>query len=247
MNRIFLASSLLAVSLISCSFASRLLSTVQDGSPEIVQHDKPDLPVNIQPFIEAGCSGENLYVMECAADSPLHALGCDYLSVNTVSGGLRPGYAVATCGRRDTSGEPPNPDLFNKTGCLFTPLYQSVVVSVDGEFRLVNDTVSFQVLFAPIESEAEALAYAQLVTGLNAIYGWEVGDDSPYKYHVDRLEDTHVVKTDEGYIVSLFSDPEPLCGCATHTVYQRDVLVRSSGQVEIVKSMPLYDFEACID
>ena len=97
MNRIFLASSLLALSLISCSLASRLLSTVQDGSPEIVPHDKPDLPVNIQPFTEAGCSGENLYVMECAADSPLKALGCDFLSVNAVSGGLSPVYAVATC------------------------------------------------------------------------------------------------------------------------------------------------------
>ncbi len=246
MNRIFLASSLLALSLLSCSLASRLLSTVQDGSPEIVPHDKPDLPVNVQPFTEAGCSGENLYVMECDAGSLLKALGCDYLSVNAVSGGLRPGYAVATCTRRDTSGEPPAPAMFNKTGCLM-PLYQSVVVSVDGEFRLVNDTAGFQELFAPIEFEEEALAYAQLVTGLNAIYGWEVADDLLYHYHVDRLEDTHVVETDEGYIVSLFSDPEPLCGCATHTIYQRDVLVHSSGQVEIVNSEPLYDFEACID
>ena len=243
MNRIFLASALLTLSLLSCSLASRLLSTDQDGSPEIVQHDKPDLPVNIQPFVEAGCSGENEYVMECAADSPLKALGCDFLTVNGVSGGLRPGYAVATCMRRETSGEPTQPDLFQKTGCLM-PLYQSVVVSVDGEFRLVNDPASFQILFAPIESEEEALAYAQLVTGLNAIYGWEV---APYKYHVERLEDTHVVETDEGYIVSLFSDPEPLCGCAPHTIYQRDVLVQKNGQVEIVKSTPLYDFEACID
>jgi len=246
MNRIFLAISLLASSLISCSFASRLLGMQKNTPPEIIQHDIPDLPVNIQPFTEAGCSGENLYVMECAADSPLYALGCDFLSVNAVSGGLRPGYAVATCTRRDTSGEPPAPAMFNKTGCLM-PLYQSVVVSVDGEFRLVNDTASFQGLFAPIESEAEALAYAQLVTGLNAIYGWDVADDSLYHYQVDRLEDTHVEQTDEGYIVSLFSDAEPLCGCATHTIYQRDVLVHSSGQVEIVNSTPLYDFEACID
>ena len=170
MNRIFLASSLLALSLISCSLASRLLSTVQDGSPEIVQHDKPDLPVNVQPFVEAGCSGENEYVMECAADSPLKALGCDFLTVNALAGGLMPKYALATCMRREISGEPPNPDLFHKTGCLM-PLYQSVVVSVDGEFRLVNDAASLQKLFLPIEFEDEALSYAQLVTGLNAVYG----------------------------------------------------------------------------
>jgi hypothetical protein len=243
MNRILLASSLLALSLLSCGLASRLLSTGQDGSPEIIQHDQPELPVNIQPFIEAGCSGENQYVMECAADSPLKALGCDFLTVNAVAGGLNPKYAIATCMRRETSGEPPQPDLFQMTGCLM-PLYKSLVVSVDGEYRLVNEAASFQVLFAPIESQEEALAYAQLVTVLNAIYGWEV---APYKYHVERLEDTHVVETDEGYIVSLFSDPEPLCGCATHTIYQRDVLVRSSGQVEILESTPIYDFEACID
>ena len=148
--------------------------------------------------------------------------------------------------RRGVSGEPPDPTLFQETGCLM-PHYQSTLVSVNGEFRLVNDPGDIEALFAPIESEAEALAYAQLVTGLNAIYGREVAKDSPYQYRVDRLEDTQVVKTDEGFLVSLFSGPEPLCGCGAHTFYQRDVLVRPDGQVEVIESTPLYDMEACID
>ena len=37
------------------------------------------------------------------------------------------------------------------------------------------------------------------------------------------------------------------CGCGAHTFYQRDVLVRPDGQVEVIESTPLYDMEACID
>ena len=66
-------------------------------------------------------------------------------------------------------------------------------------------------------------------------------------YRAERIEDTHVVQTENGYRVNLFSGPEPLCGCGTHTFYQRDVLVRPDGQVEIMQSTPLYDLEACID
>ena len=261
MKRKFLVVSLIVLGLISCTFVTRLFSAgtatpeinanptpevLGGGMPEIINHPKPDLPVNIQPFTEAGCSGENLYVMECAAGSPLRALGCDFLSVNSLSGGLNPLYAAATCQRRETSGEPPDPAFFHKTGCLM-PLYQALVLSIDGDFRLVNGTDDFQAYFEPINSEDEALSYAQLVTGLNAVYGRGAAQDAPYRYRVDRLEDTHVVKTEEGYVVSLFSGAEPLCGCGTHTFYRRDVLVRPDGQFEIIQSTPLYDMEACFD
>ena len=253
--------SLLALSLVSCSFVRRLIGAGDEGmevtsvptprttgaeSLEIINHPKPDLSVNIQPFVDAGCSGENLYVMECTADSPIRALGCDFLSINALSGGLDPSNAVATCSRREVSGEPPNPSFFNMTGCLM-PVYQADVISVNGEFRLLSGPDDLQAYFAPVESENEALSYAQLVTGLNAVYGREAVQGSSYVFRVDRLEDTHVVKTDEGYLVNLFSGPEPLCGCGTHTFYQRDVLVRPDGQVEIIASTPVYDLEACID
>jgi hypothetical protein len=260
-QRKYLFISLMVLSLISCNFVTRLFRAgtkateiivtatpeiTGKGSPEVINHPKPDLTTDIQPFIDAGCGGENLYVMECAADSPLRTLGCDFLSATTLSGGLDPPYPAAICLRRESSGEPPDPSSFKMTGCLM-PLYQAVIVAVDGEFRLVSDPDDFQAYFEPIESEDEALSYAQLVTGLNAVYGREVAQESSYIYRVDRIEDTHVVKTDEGYVVNLFSGAEPLCGCGTHTFYQRDVLVQPDGQVGIIQSTPLYDLEACID
>jgi hypothetical protein len=252
--------SLFVLSLVSCSFVSRLFGagaeTVQTTIaatakpvrvvPEVINHPKPELALDVQPFSEAGCVGENLYVMECSEDSPIRALGCDFLSTNTLSGGLNPLYPVATCLRRETSGEPPDPSFFKMTGCLM-PLYQAVVISLDGEFRLVSDPDDFQAYFAPIESDDEALSYAQLVTGLDAVYGREAVQEASYIYRTDHLEDTYVVNTDEGYLVNLFSGPEPLCGCGTHTFYQRNVLVRPDGQVEVIESTPLYDLEACID
>jgi hypothetical protein len=260
-----LRKSLLISSLVLSLLACKLVTRIFEGStetpeinvivtpetsggeaPEIINHPKPDLQVDIQPFTDAGCSGENLYVMECATDSPIRALGCDFLTVNTLTGGLDPSYAVVACMRRETSGAPPDPSLFKMTGCLM-PVYQANVIFVDGEFRLVSGPDDLQAYFAPIESENEALSYAQLATGLNAVYGREVVQEASYLYRVNRLEDTHVVTTDEGYLVSLFSGPEPNCGCGTHTFYQRDVLVRPDGQVEIVSSTPIYDLEACFD
>ena len=102
MKRKFLVISLIVLSLISCTFVTRLFSpgtetpeintnptpeVLGGGNPEIINHPRPDLPLNIQPFTEAGCAGENLYVMDCAAGSPLRALGCDFLTVNSLSGG----------------------------------------------------------------------------------------------------------------------------------------------------------------
>jgi hypothetical protein len=259
--RLSLVVSITALSLIACSLVSRMFGAgteIQETSyppitdippgavPQVINHPKPDLAGDIQPFVDAGCSGENLYVMECATDSPLRELGCDFLRATMLSGGLDPAYPVAICVRRESSGEPPDPSFFKMTGCLM-PLYQAVVIAVDGEFRLVSDPDDYPAYFEPIESEDEALSYAQLVTGLDAVFGREAVQESSYIYRVDQLEDTHVVKTDDGYVVNLFSGAEPLCGCGTHTFYQRDVLVRPDGQVEIIQSTPLYDLEACFD
>jgi len=246
--------TMIALSLMACSLVSRWLTSATDTqetslpptseTPVVINHPKPDLGVDVQPFIDAGCSGENLYVMECAVDSPLRELGCDFLRSAALVGGLDPAYPAAICLRREMSGEPPDPSSFQMTGCM-APLYQSTVISVDGEFRLVSSSDDFQAYFEPIESEDEALSYAQLVTGWDAVYGRQV---SPaYTYRAERIEDTYVVKTEDGYLVSLFSGPEPLCGCGVHTFYQQDVLVRPDGQVEVIQSTPLYDLEVCID
>jgi hypothetical protein len=252
---------IVALSLMACSLVSRLFTAAPESqetslpptperpvvdAPVIINHPKPELAVDVQPFIDAGCGGENLYVMECAPDSPLRELGCDFLHAAGLAGGLDPAYPAATCLRRETSGEPPDPSSFQMTGCLL-PLYQSTVISVDGEFRLVSSADDFQAYFEPIESQGEALAYAQLVTGLNAVYGRQIMQESSYIYRVERIEDTHVVQAEDGYRVNLFSGPEPACGCGVHTFYQRDVLVRPDGQVEIIQTTPLYDLEACID
>jgi hypothetical protein len=253
--------SMLVISLISCNLVTELIGTgtqtteinvtplpeITEGrSPEIIHHPKPELAVDIKPFNEAGCSGENLYVMECAEGSPIHALGCDFLRVEPLFGGVEPPYPVATCLRREESGEPPDPSSFKMTGCLM-PLYQSFLIALDGEFRLVSDADDFQAYFAPIESEDEALSYAQMVTGLSAVYGREVQPEPAFSYRVYRLEDTHVVETEGGYIVNLFSGPEPNCGCGIHTFYQHEVMVYMDGRVEITEITPLFDIEACFD
>ncbi len=103
-------------------------------------------------------------------------------------------------------------------------------------------------MFAPIESSDEALSYALVTTDLVARY--ETEDDPIFRYadyFVDRVEDTHVEETIDGFVVHLFTMPTPLCGCGVHTVYAVDILVTKDGRVEQLNATEAYASEACID
>ena len=103
-------------------------------------------------------------------------------------------------------------------------------------------------MFAPIESSNEALSYALAATDLVAHYATR---DDPFLHHADyfveKLEDTHVEETAQGFVVHLFTAPIPLCGCGVHTVYAVDILVTKDGRVDQLNATEAYAVEACVD
>jgi hypothetical protein len=108
-------------------------------------------------------------------------------------------------------------------------------------------------LYAPIESEDEALSYALAATGYQAR---NFTTDLPrhaypapgeVDYFVNELEDTHVTKSQEGYRVRLYD--YTWCGCGHHETYAMDVLVTASGVISTTKGAPVYQLRpsACFD
>ena len=122
--------------------------------------------------------------------------------------------------------------------------YGSYLLFKDGQYRLIANQSELQVLFAPVDSANEALAFALVATDLAAKFRL---DHAGSEYYAETIEGTHVDETPEGYVVHLFANLERRCDCATFVTSAVDVLVTREGRVEVIESQPAYGYSACID
>jgi hypothetical protein len=183
----------------------------------VVNHPAPQLTVSADWLEEAGCT-QGGYEWDCRPDGPVGALGCEKIRVVDLLGGLSPADPLVECA--NYTGELPSSTKFRKEGCMVLVLTTHLLLR-DNAYQLVSGADDLQSLFAPIESADEALSYALAATDLYARYGQEIESE---RYLVEEIEDTHVDETPDGYLVHLFSPPDPPCGCAIHTVRAVDVL-----------------------
>jgi hypothetical protein len=107
----------------------------------------------------------------------------------------------------------------------------------DGDFDLIKGIPDLQRLFAPVESQVEAVSYAIAATGYWADFGFEAVKG--YRYFTDSIEGTHVTETETGYVVNLFGSQ--VCGCGLHTNYRVDVTVTGEGNITVGERIPLYE------
>lgn len=204
--------------------------------PEIIDYKAPHFP----PLLEmpnTGCSDTGYGWITCAEGSPLFDLGCMTISpLDDSLGGLEPALPVMSCRmERLIEDLPPEEYLYN-IGCMDN-LYVRMITWHDGEFDLIKGIPDLKRLFAPVESEAEAVSYAVAATGYRAEFGFEVVEG--YRYLTNTIEETHAVATEDGYVVNLFG--YVICGCGPHTNYRVDVTVSREGAVSIGEPIPLYE------
>jgi hypothetical protein len=225
------AAGLLLVLASGCSAAR--------GMPEVRNYPASGhLSVDAGPFQQAGCplddSGRNL----CPPDSPLGQLDCDYIATpGSYLGGLDPAYPLNLCWRLGRGGQTlPREQYLYREGCLL-PQYARYVIVQDGQYRLLESQADFQQTFAPITSQDEALSYALAVTGLSAYYALEASPG--FRYFVDRLEDSHVVETPQGYLVYLYH--YQFCGCGPHTTSYVEVLIKPDGSLQETGRTPVFE------
>lgn len=224
-----------------CSILVLLLLCACEGGggkgPKVIHHPPPDLTVNVKAFLEAGCTADELGVLECETDSPLASLECDRLQEpSDFLGGLDPAYPLAVC-RIEPFGRDGFWELMDtgeylyREGCM-APVLIHYVAYRNAQFQVIRTQEQFRSIYAPIETADEALSYALAVTGYSARYGLEVDPD--LTYFVDVLEDTHVVETRDGFSVHLYF--YELCGCGPHRTVAVDLLVTPTGEIENVET-----------
>ncbi len=239
-NPLIAVSILLLISLSCALFGPSL--------PKVINHPAPDISINTQPFEEAGCPSENGF-QRCSPNSPLGKLGCqqirppgDYL------GGLEPDYPIIICltQAKPTDTKPPKEDYVYAEGCLLKQ-YLNYVIWEDDKFELVKSPSEFKSVYAPIETEVEALSYALAVTGYSAHYGLEA--QRSFRYFVDRIEDTRVTPLQDGFLVHLFD--YRLCGCGPHPTYSVEIHVKNSGDWQETNRVRIYEDpeqdDLCVD
>lgn len=206
------------------------------GGPKIQNHPSPTLSVDSAIFLEAGCPADEFQRRSCPEGSSLNNQGCTELrDPGDFLGGLAPSTPINLCIYQSEQGEEPSGGFLYREGCLM-PAYVSYVIYRDGEFVVINSIEELGQAFLPIDSENEALSYALAATGLGVRYGQEALPG--LEYFVDELEDTHVVKTPDGYQVLLFD--YKLCGCGPHHTYAVEILVQSDGRIEETSRVPIF-------
>ncbi len=101
---------------------------------------------------------------------------------------------------------------------------------------MLDSKQKFADVFAPVESKGEALSYAVAVTGYRPMFNLESIEGLEIVSR--KLEETHVRKIKDGYIVHLFD--YFLCHCGPFVIKSVDVKVREDGTISISDEVDAY-------
>jgi hypothetical protein len=237
MKLVLVQFCVLLLALTSCSFPQFT------RTPDIIQHDPPILSVDDSYFVSTNCYNDLscLPVKFITTDPQYDHLG----KAPDILGGLTPSIPLAVL---TSNWYQPIPDVqfMYVKPCLSTR-HVRYVARVGGELVLVDSVESMAAVYAPIESDEEALSYALATTGYSAVYDLESTPN--LELLVDPLEETFVTETSEGYTVHLFDTF--LCGCGPHIIRSVEVQVSRDGKV--TQSQPVDAFrdpaidDLCID
>jgi len=230
------------ISLIVMLLASCRLSQFNPFKP-VEEYPAPEFKVDNTRFNELGCFEST----DCLPD----ALRNIELPINSINppddsyGGLNPQLPLALAGAMSFDRETKFPAVFEK-GCMGT-YYVRYLVEVDGQLRLIDSAAGMQQLYAPIESEDEALSYAVAVTGLTALNDLDLHPE--YKRYTKPLVESHATYDGKQFDVQLYDTY--ICGCGPHIISSVTVTVQPDGSFSL--SEPLGAFSdpqtdgLCID
>jgi len=214
--------------------------------PKLINHPRPNIEVDLTPFIEAsGCQlgkkGEELQ----GCENLRAKMGCDkFMPPDPLWGAVTPAYPMVLCVILPDSRQYPNsPQLASQLSQKFLEeiekegyftwgqgnkrRYTRYVILRDGQFQLINNMSELQKLFAPIESPEEALSYAMMATQFSAHYGQKINPS--YRYYTEVIEDSHVVATKQGFKILLYT--HKTYGCGSHPASTLLVTLRLNGMI----------------
>jgi hypothetical protein len=234
--------ALALISLIVMLLASCRLSQFNPFKP-VEEYPAPEFKMDNTRFTELGCFES----IDCLPES-LKNIEFPISSIDAPDdsfGGLNPQLPIALAGTMSFDHETKIPAVFEK-GCMAS-YYVRYLVEVEGELRLIDSTEGLKELYAPIESEDEALSYAIAVTGYSAINDLDLHPE--YKRYTQPLVESHATYDGEQYSVLLYDTY--ICGCGPHVVSSVDVTVQQDGSFSLSEPMGAFSDPAtndlCID
>lgn len=210
-------------------------------TPEFVRYPVPDglRPVDSNEIIKAGCVPGIYGAYECAEDSPLRSYPCDHLIAPIAVPEellLAPhpdGAVVAECITRTDNWETAEGSGLYITGCAFRG-WVGYILNTGNGYVLVDTPEALRQQFAPVESAAEAISYAQMLTGLEADF--DPAYDPSLLYLQERIVGTHAVEEGEIYRINLFHRPG--CFCEPYIYSQVTVQVGRDGALKWTGAEP---------
>ncbi len=210
--------------------------TTIEGDPTFVTRPAPEPQFSAEENLqEVDCTQGDGWDLQCQGDSPLNNFTCETLSkTRGVYAGIgRVQGLIARCGYSPPSLEEADDDYLYRVGAAFKQDIGYIFV-VDGVVQLIKTPAQLKGLFAPIESPAEAINYAQLATGLTASY--RLNPQPEYLYFYDPIDATRTEETAAGYRVFLFHFQS--CGCEPWVNSEVELLVDSDGTITWVGARP---------
>jgi hypothetical protein len=216
--------TLALVSLTVLLLASCRLSQINPFK-SVEEYPAPEFTVDNSRFTELGCFDSadclpaDLKNIPFPVDS-IYPLDDSY-------GGLDPKLPMAEAGNMGFIEDPVIPSVYTK-GCMGT-YYVRYLVEVDDKIRLIDSAEGLKELFAPIESEDEALSYAVAVTGLTPLN--DLNLHPLYKRYTRPLVESHSTFDGKQYTVNLYDTY--LCGCGPHIVSMITVTVQQDGSFSL--------------
>lgn len=237
MKRTLLSISLILLTLISCSLYQF------NPFKRVIHYPVPEVKMDNTTFSDLGCftSTDCLPDEIKNIDAPITAI----YTPSDLLGGLNPRLPLAVASTITFDDDPEVPSVYRES-CMATNNVRYLVV-VDDEMLLIDSAEKLKELYAPIESEVEALSYAVAVTGLSALYDL---DTQPRLKHLNKpLEESHSTYDGEVFHVHLFDTN--ICGCGPHITESVEVTVRQDGSLEIADPVEAFRDPAldglCVD
>ncbi len=206
--------------------------------------------INPSPFQNIGCDWQTEDYAVCAEGSIPKKMGCDTLStVSDYINLLIPDGKFVNCTydpQQQSSFEEGEAKGLYESGCL-NPVKQRLLAYQEGDYLLIRDLEDLKYNYTPITTEDQALAYVLAATGYEAIF--DLDSLQNYRILTDILKITTVDPVEDGYEVVVFDYAS--CGCGPHTTTRQTIKVSTSGDIEIIESIPAFENpeedDLCVD
>ena len=204
------------------------------ATPEFIPYPTPQgMEHSADTLIGFGCELDYWGWATCPPDNPLQRFGCD---IFVDPRGLDPdALLVANCKKETEEHEAVKINGLYLTGCAFRT-ENRYIFEIGGQYVLVSSTDELKRLFTPIDSTQEAVAYAQLATGLDATYSFEY--DPTLMYFHETITATQAIQTGDAFDVNLFDMVS--CGCEPWFNNQITIRVDRTGRVTWLDAVPIF-------